>query len=64
MHELRETGGMRGGFVHVPFEPDQVPPGSDLPSLAPEQTARALAVVVSSTLGTMTDFKVAAGATH
>ena len=57
MHALRRRPGCRGGFVHVPVTPAQAatcvrgssPP---LPSLAPERTTRALALIVETTLAT------------
>ncbi|QDY91483.1 pyroglutamyl-peptidase I [Arthrobacter sp. UKPF54-2] len=64
MHALRLAPGTRGGFVHVPFGPDQVPEGSGLASLPLEQMTQALAVVVRTALATTADLKVAAGATH
>jgi pyroglutamyl-peptidase len=64
MHALRLRPGTRGGFVHVPYEPNQLPPGSEDPSLPMEQLTEALAVVVRSTLATTVDLRIAAGATH
>lgn len=64
MHALRLRPGTRGGFVHVPYEPNQLPPGSTHPSLPLEQLTEALAVVVRSTLGTTADLRISAGATH
>ena len=63
MHALRLRPGTRGGFVHVPYEPAQLPPGSTDPALPLEQLAEALAVVVRSALATTVDLKIAAGAT-
>lgn len=64
MHALRLQPGTRGGFVHVPYEPNQLPPGSTHPSLPLEQLTDALAVVVRSTLATTVDLLIPAGATH
>jgi len=64
MHALRLRPGTRGGFVHVPYEPAQLPEGSTAPSLPLEQLTEALAVVVRSALATTADLKIAAGATH
>jgi len=64
MHALRNEPGIRGGFVHVPFGPDQVQPGSGAASLPLEQMGEALAVVVRTSLATTTDLKLAAGAIH
>ena len=64
MHALRLRPGTRGGFVHVPYAAEQVPPGSVTASLPVGLMAAALAVVVRTTLGTTADLKLAAGATH
>lgn len=64
MHSLRLTPATRGGFVHVPYGPDQVPAGSGFASLPLEQMAQALAVVVRTALATTADLRIAAGATH
>ena len=64
MHALRLRPGTRGGFVHVPYEPAQLPSGSTDPALPREQLAEALAVVVRTALATTTDLRIAAGATH
>ena len=64
MHALRLLPGARGGFVHVPFEPAQVPPGGTDPALPLEQLVEALAVVVRTSLATTVDLRIAAGATH
>ncbi len=64
MHALRHTPAVRAGFVHVPFGPDQVPPGGALASLSLEHMTEALAVVVRTTLATTADLKLSAGATH
>ncbi|MDI3211892.1 pyroglutamyl-peptidase I [Arthrobacter sp. AL12] len=64
MHALRLRPGTRGGFVHVPYEPAQLPPGSTDPALPLEQLVEALAVVVRTSLATTVDLRIAAGATQ
>lgn len=64
MHAVRLTPGVRAGFVHVPYGPDQVPPGSGLASLPLEQMTQALAVVVRTALAIKEDLKLSAGTTH
>ena len=64
MHALRLRPGTRGGFVHVPYEPAQLPPGSTHPALPLEQLVEALAVVVRTTLVTTVHLRIAAGTTH
>ncbi|MFE4545381.1 pyroglutamyl-peptidase I [Arthrobacter sp. NPDC056727] len=64
MHELTSRPGVRGGFVHVPFAPDQVDApdqaqqGSGAPSLPVASMAEAIAAVVRASLA------VPAGATR
>ncbi|HET6503247.1 MAG TPA: pyroglutamyl-peptidase I [Amycolatopsis sp.] len=43
--------GLRGGFVHVPFAPEQVPDGSR-PSMAIDDIARGLGIIVDACLAT------------
>ncbi|MFD1149539.1 pyroglutamyl-peptidase I [Saccharothrix hoggarensis] len=58
-----EHPGVRGGFVHVPFSPEQAE-GRDLPSLPVATTARALELIVRTALTTSTDLRTTAGALH
>ena len=50
MHELAPRPGVRGGFVHVPFAPDQVERGSAAPSLPVAAMAAAIAAVVRTSI--------------
>jgi pyroglutamyl-peptidase len=50
----------RGGFVHVPFLPDQVP-GNTAPSMAFDDTVRGLGIAVRAALKNQVDAVVAAG---
>ncbi|MFC9354374.1 pyroglutamyl-peptidase I [Arthrobacter sp. NPDC057013] len=50
MHELASRSAVRGGFVHVPFAPDQVERGSGAPSLTVHLMAEAIAAVVRTSL--------------
>jgi pyroglutamyl-peptidase len=54
----------RGGFIHVPYETQQVARGSGTPSLSAAVMAEALAVVVRTALVTTADLKLAAGSVH
>ncbi|MEV7971676.1 pyroglutamyl-peptidase I [Cellulomonas sp. NPDC089187] len=60
-HELATTGA-RGGFVHVPRLPEQMPTGQ--PSLSAELSGRALTAVIESALAHPVDVPMAAGAEH
>ncbi|WP_053715847.1 pyroglutamyl-peptidase I [Saccharothrix sp. NRRL B-16348] len=58
-----EFPGVRGGFVHVPFSPEQAEAGGH-PSLPVATTARALELIVRTSLTTSTDLRVTAGTLH
>lgn len=46
MHALATRDGVRGGFVHLPYLPEQVPEGSGTPSMPLDAMAAGIAVVV------------------
>jgi len=54
--------GVRGGFVHVPRLPEQMPAGA--PAMAAADAARALVAILGAALSTADDAVVAAGAEH
>ena len=62
MHELA-TGdsGARGGFVHVPFSPEQAA-GTRHPSMSIEVMAEALAGILAATLTHEVDLRIGGGA--
>ncbi|WP_159707261.1 pyroglutamyl-peptidase I [Arthrobacter sp. 18067] len=64
MHLLASRPSVRGGFVHVPYLPEQVSAEGDTPSMPLESVAEGLAVVVRTALRTQADAKLSAGALH
>jgi pyroglutamyl-peptidase len=69
MHALAAREGVRGGFVHVPFLPEQaaraVPAGvRPPPSLPLSAMIHALRVTVATARATVEDAKAVGGATH
>ncbi|MEV7663961.1 pyroglutamyl-peptidase I [Paenarthrobacter sp. NPDC089316] len=64
MHTLASLPGIRGGFVHVPYLPEQVTPAGGAPSMPLELTVQGIAVVARTALRTPMDSKVSAGAIH
>lgn len=62
MHGLRRQKQVRGGFIHVPFLPEQAKPGQ--PSLALETMTAAIGAAVATALTTRRDTRSAGGATH
>ncbi|MFI9012234.1 pyroglutamyl-peptidase I [Actinosynnema sp. NPDC053489] len=58
-----EHPGVRGGFVHVPFSPEQAE-GRGLPGLPVATTARALELIVRTASTTAVDLRTTAGTLH
>ncbi|MEV1026330.1 pyroglutamyl-peptidase I [Streptomyces sp. NPDC050264] len=58
-----ELPGVRGGFVHVPWAPSQVPDGS-APSVPVDLVATGLRALLSAAASTRDDLRVTEGATH
>ncbi|TLG77411.1 pyroglutamyl-peptidase I [Culicoidibacter larvae] len=55
---------MKGGFIHVPFLPEQVLTKPNTPSLSLEQMATALTAAVEAAVENTEDINVVAGQTH
>ncbi|MEO8672432.1 MAG: pyroglutamyl-peptidase I [Tahibacter sp.] len=64
MHLLRDTPDVRGGFVHIPFLPEQAALHPGAPSLAQGTVVATLQVLLEAALRTRRDRRIAAGATH
>jgi pyroglutamyl-peptidase len=62
MHALRRQRSVRGGFIHLPYLPEQAPPGQ--PSLPRDTMIEAIAVAIEVTLTTRADRREAGGRTH
>jgi pyroglutamyl-peptidase len=62
MHALRRRRGVRGGFVHVPFLPEQAKPGQ--PSLPLATMTAAVALAVETAIKRRRDVAAAGGQTH
>lgn len=58
-----ERPGTRGGFVHVPYLPEQVT-GSQEPSLPAATIAEAVRVIAATAAAVHTDIRAVGGATH
>ncbi|MDR6637844.1 pyroglutamyl-peptidase I [Paenarthrobacter nitroguajacolicus] len=64
MHALASRPGVRGGFIHVPYLPEQLPAATATPSMTLETMAEGVAVVVRTALKTAADIRLPAGAIH
>jgi pyroglutamyl-peptidase len=64
MHTLSKRRGVRGGFVHVPYLPEQAARFEGAPSLPLEDVVRALEITLDTALSVRRDVRSAGGATH
>jgi pyroglutamyl-peptidase len=64
MHALRKRRGVRGGFVHIPYSPEQAAHHAGAASLPTETVTAALRIIVRTALKHPDDLAIAAGATH
>jgi pyroglutamyl-peptidase len=62
MRALAKTPAVRGGFIHVPYLPEQVKNFS--PSLRLEEIVRGLEIAIETSLSTERDLRAIGGATH
>jgi len=64
MHALRTRKNVRGGFIHVPWLPEQIKNRKGQPSMPIEVMIKAIEIVVKVSLKKTKDKRVAAGAEH
>ncbi len=68
MHALAEDenlrGGVRGGFVHIPYLPGQAAAHPGAPSLSLGIVVAGLRIMIETALRTRKDRRIAAGTTH
>ncbi len=61
MHLLRDEPAMRGGFLHVPYVPEQAVRHPGAPSLALEYVVQAVRVALRAALATRVDLRISGG---
>lgn len=64
MHALHRRRGLCGGFVHIPYSPEQAARHPGAPSLSIETITTALRIIVRTTLKYPSDIVEAGDATH
>ncbi len=64
MHALHDASGVRGGFIHIPYAPEQAAQHPGAPSLPVETVTAALRIALDTALTTLQDLRIAAGAEH
>ena len=62
MHAIRNRRGVRGGFIHIPFSPEQAAGQAERPSMDIDTVVKGLRVVVATALATGADIRRAGGA--
>ncbi|UHQ21751.1 pyroglutamyl-peptidase I [Lysobacter sp. 5GHs7-4] len=63
MHALRD-GPVRGGFVHIPYSPDQAARHPGAPSLSVDTVVEGLRIALATALTVRVDQRIAAGSEH
>ncbi|MCU5774177.1 pyroglutamyl-peptidase I [Erwiniaceae bacterium BAC15a-03b] len=65
LHRLAEQGGeVRGGFIHIPYLPEQAAKLPVTPSMSAQTVILALEMAISVALRTEQDLRLVGGATH
>ncbi|HEY0660917.1 MAG TPA: pyroglutamyl-peptidase I [Lysobacter sp.] len=64
MHALRRTPKVRGGFIHIPYTPEQAARHPGAPSLSVAIVGESLRIALRTALTTGNDRRIAAGAEH
>jgi pyroglutamyl-peptidase len=62
MHGLKKRRGTRGGFIHIPYSPEQAARHSGAPGLPTETVTATLRVMVRVSLKHPEDLAISAGA--
>lgn len=64
MHALRNSKKVRGGFIHIPYSPQQAAHHPGAPSLTEATVVEGLRIAIHTALTTAQDHVIAAGAEH
>ncbi|MEB2303283.1 pyroglutamyl-peptidase I [Citrobacter braakii] len=64
LHKLRDVLAVKGGFIHIPYLPQQAAQHPGAPSMAADTVRRALEVAIATALQVESDIAVTGGATH
>lgn len=64
LNKLAGNSGVRGGFIHIPYLPEQAAAHPGAASMSAQTVQQALEVAITVALDVETDLKVTGGATH
>lgn len=64
LHKLHDLQDVKGGFIHIPYMPEQAAAHPGAPSMAAETVRHALEIAIATALHVDADIAVGGGATH
>ncbi|WP_449548320.1 pyroglutamyl-peptidase I [Lelliottia amnigena] len=64
LHKIGENAEMKGGFIHIPYLPEQAAAHAGAPSMAAQTVKDALEIAITVALRLDCDINVVGGATH
>lgn len=64
LHKIGENAEMKGGFIHIPYLPEQAAAHAGAPSMAAQTVKDALEIAITVALRQDSDINVVGGATH
>ena len=64
LHKIGENAEMKGGFIHIPYLPEQAAAHAGAPSMAAQTVKEALEIAITVALRQNCDINVVGGATH
>ncbi|MEG1211477.1 MAG: pyroglutamyl-peptidase I [Leclercia sp.] len=64
LHKLADRPDVKGGFIHIPYLPEQAAAHPGAPSMAAHTVKQGLEIVIAVALRQAADIKVSGGATH
>ncbi|MBL5897683.1 pyroglutamyl-peptidase I [Lelliottia amnigena] len=64
LHKIGENAEMKGGFIHIPYLPEQAAAHAGAPSMAAQTVKEALEIAITVALRQDCDINVVGGATH
>lgn len=64
LHKISENADVKGGFIHIPYLPEQAAAHPGAPSMAAQTVKAALIVAIEVALRQTADVKIVGGATH
>lgn len=64
LHKIREQADVKGGFIHIPYLPEQAAAHAGAPSMAAQTVTDALEIALTVALRQDSDINAVGGATH